>query len=73
MNHCDIERTALAPRADDVTLATTPIDKTMVAKGLIGVIISSVALVIALFSSSAQPPPPALCPPPQQLVQGTCK
>lgn len=73
MNHSDIGRTALSPRPDDVTSATTPIDKTMVAAGLAGVIISSVALVIALFSSSAQPPPPALCLPPQQLVQGVCK
>ncbi|OBG36958.1 hypothetical protein A5672_18740 [Mycobacterium alsense] len=61
------------PSADDVTPATPPIDKTMVAAGLIGLVGSGVALVIALFSAAAPPPPPAFCLPPHQLVQTACQ
>lgn len=68
-----MNRTAPAPQGDDVTPATPPIDKTMVAAGLIGLVGSGVALVIALFSASAPPPPPVFCLPPHQFVQSVCQ
>ncbi|MCV7377932.1 hypothetical protein BST11_20965 [Mycobacterium alsense] len=68
-----MDRPAPAPSADDAIPAAPPIDKAMVAAGLIGLVGSGVALVMALFSAAAPPPPPAFCLPPHQLVQTACQ